>query len=382
MTESKTTSEDKYVSANPFLLPVHGATAYGCAAVAAPRPFPSWQLRNKVENVSGDGLPVQQSLSFYNIKPEDKYLHSRTRYEPEFIDYIKRTSKQFLKFQSSDGVFMTPYKHRWERSYRKAILAKLYQLQIWAKRHGLECGMLSLTSAQRGYSDIEILERYKNSWAKLQDILHKMGYQHFMLYEPHKSGVPHQHAMIFGDCSKENMERLEKLYVDKYGMSDGIVDENGKQHAFDFSPGLKDNPVVESVVNYLMKYLSKTVVSDITHSESLVRFHSLFYHTHSRLWSSSRFISFVMRKIKIQPNKTPAPIDFVLIDETEIYNRAMSNSFPCKYQTIKGIRYKYELLPFEIKPKYERKYDAYQDNHSIRKFFMRWEDLISLLEDI
>ena len=194
----------------------------------------------------------------------------------KFEDYIKRTAEQSFIFISSDSSYVVPYKHRWELSYRKGIMAKLYQLQIWAQRHNMTCGMLSLTSAQTGYSDIEILNRFRDSWALFQDNLHKMGFQVFRLYEPHKSGVPHMHVLIFGDCSEKNISRLEGLWHEKYEMGE-------KYNDFSFSPGLRDNPQLKSVVNYLMKYLSKTVISDFLDNPSLMRFHSLFFHTGARM---------------------------------------------------------------------------------------------------
>jgi hypothetical protein len=296
-----------------------------------------------------------------NFDEIDKYhrYHSPKRYQDEFIEYIKRTSDMSFNILGKDINFQIPYKHRWEKSYRKGILRQMYQLDSWAKRHRLICGMLSLTSAQTGFTDIEILERLKESWSKLADNLRVMGFLYFALYEPHESGVPHMHVMIFGgliEAEQKNVEagistfseimsakiaRLDNLWHKRYEMGAEGID-------FKYSAGLREN--INSIVNYLMKYLSKTIISDILNNPALVRFHSLFFETGSRMFSSSRYLSYVMRRIKV----TSMQIDAIFCENREIYNRSDSSSVPSKYQTVAGVRKKYDLLPFEIKSKIER----------------------------
>jgi hypothetical protein len=280
---------------------------------------------------------------------------SSKRYQDKFVEYIKRTSQMFFNIIGADIDIQIPYKHRWEKSYRKGFLRKMYQLDIWAKGHHLTCGMISLTSAQTGFTDIEILERFKESWSKFADNLRIMGFLYFVLYEPHESGLPHMHAMIFGDCSPEKIIRLENLWHSHYEMG-------AKDFDFNFKAGLREN--IDSIVNYLMKYLSKTIIIDVLNDPALVRFHSMFFETGGRMFSSSRYLSYVMRKIKI----TSIPIEAIFCDNREIYNRADSKSVPSKYQNIKGVRYKYELLPFEIKSKIERNLPFVPFGHNEQRY--------------
>lgn len=142
----------------------------------------------------------------------------------------------------------------------------MYQLQIWAKRHKLSSGMVSLTCSQSGLTDQEILENLKKAWNKYRHSFDKMGFQYFLLFEPHESGIPHIHIMLFGDMKEDNIKRLRDLWINKYEM--------GNDHAFDFSVDKKE---VENLVNYLMKYMSKTVLTDFQNNEALIRFHSLFW---------------------------------------------------------------------------------------------------------
>lgn len=325
---------------------------------------------------------VAGQLKIDDIEGLIKY-RSPKRYHDKFVEYIKRTSQLCFNIIGADIDLQIPYQHRWEKSYRKGILRKMYQLDIWAKRHHLTCGMLSLTSAQTGFTDIEILKRFKESWSKFADNLRVMGFLYFVLYEPHESGLPHMHIMIFGDCSLDKIARLENLWHTHYEMGAKDID-------FDFKAGLREN--IDSIVNYLMKYLSKTIISDVLNDPALVRFHSMFFETGGRMFSSSRYLSYVMRKIKI----TSIPIDAIFCDNREIYNKADSKSVPSKYQNIKGVRYKYELLPFEIKSKIERNLpfvpfghneQRYKENGQLKcislnnsfKNFSSWFDLMNYI---
>jgi hypothetical protein len=185
----------------------------------------------------------------------------------DFSKYIDDTSKTFFDIFFSDGsVKRVPYKHRWEANYKKSILSKLYQLQAWAKRHKLSCGMISLTCSQSNLTDQEILDNLKKAWNTYRHTFDKMGFQYFLIYEPHESGIPHIHIMLFGDMKEDNINRLRDLWINKYEM--------GNEHAFDFSVDKKE---VENLVNYLMKYMSKTVLTDFEANEGLIRFHSLFW---------------------------------------------------------------------------------------------------------
>lgn len=361
MSESSLISKDKSVSL------IGECQDLTCPGVS---PGSSWPINNKVESSVDFGISeLSKNLDASN----QEGLESRddpVRYKKAFKTYLLKTSRQTMEVYLDDGTsFTAPYKHRWENSYRKGILRKLYQAEIWAKRHKLTCGMLSLTSFQTGFTDIEVLDRFREAWSKFVDTLEKMGYLYYKLFEPHKSGVPHLHAMIIGDCSPENIERLERLWHEKYAM--GL-----KDYDFKFSKGLKGNPEVRSLVNYLMKYLSKTILSDILGDPSLVRFHSLFHHTGARMWSCSHYFSYIMRKAKTSFVK----VDRILLNDSVIYDSKTSKSFPCKYQTIKGVKYKYELLPFEIKSKVQRViFDCWVDNYAVRQWFKSMDEAVCLI---
>jgi len=350
-------------------------------------------------------LPLS-SLSAQDIQSA---ITSPSWYQADFIDYLNRTASLTMDFvgvlhDGSTKAFRTPYKHRWENSYREGVLAKFYQLEHWAKRHKMHAGMISLTTAQRGFTDLQILERLKVSWAKLADSAQKMGFLFFDLYEPHASGVPHMHAVLMGGLTEvesihvskihgalaremkrseiyfKKIKRLESLWHDKYQNGLAGID-------FVYSEGIRDNENIKHIASYLMKYLSKTVVTDILDNPALIRFHSLFYETGGRLFSSSRYLSFVMKRIFHKASSFQ--LDLIEISGNSIYDRSVTPHIPSIRRVTNGLRYKreldslidqlalsefysemkpclfvygstspasfkYELLPFEVRHKFER----------------------------
>jgi hypothetical protein len=270
----------------------------------------------------------------------------------------------------------------------------MYQLETMLRRRGLKCGMITLTSAQTGFEDIEVLKRFKVSWSKFSDNLRIMGFLYFVIYEPHESGMPHMHVLIVGgltekeqtnvdagislssDIMDAKIKRLEHLWHEHYDMGAEGID-------FDYSAGWREG--IESITNYMMKYLSKTVISDFKNDPGLLRFHSLFWDLGVRMFSCSRYLSRVMCKIRV----VAIVIDKITVDYRVLYDRETSCAFPCKYQQFsrdklkkmvdhanslaghiekinyadieynhkvfnKFVRCKYKLLPFEIKSKIER----------------------------
>lgn len=218
------------------------------------------------------------------------YQYRVTQFEKYLSDVNKKIFRFFFK---DDTIFNVPYKHRWSEQYKKSILAKMYQLDEWAKRRKLDIAMVSLTTAQDGLTDNQILDNLKESWDLLRQTISKEHYQYFMLYEPHKSGVPHIHVLLFGKIKETDIKRLEKLWRDKYCM--------GNDHSFKATIDKKE--VINSVVNYLMKYLGKTVKGDKTFTPSELRFHSLFWETGYRMWSSTGYLTFVMGMIRKKSEK-------------------------------------------------------------------------------
>lgn len=154
--------------------------------------------------------------------------------------------------------------HRWTTAYRKKLLAKLYRLDEYIRDNPSAVTLMTLTT----YHDLKYREGddsprlsipeafgvLKVSWKKLSMIIRKKmpGTEYIWIVEPQKSGYPHLHIVLFADVS--------------IGMQDGIKKQWAKYQAGDYEHGAQfeirqPEDSIESLRNYLMKYIAKGFVS-------------------------------------------------------------------------------------------------------------------------
>jgi hypothetical protein len=194
----------------------------------------------------------------------------------QFLEYLRTTSKCSFRLygvvdDQTDDRYMTDvqkdieYIHRFTPTYRRAVLSKFYQLEDWHELNPSPITMLSLTTYQAGsYSrsvkgkDITIPESFellKTSWGVL-----RMAIRYYLpsipfcwIMEPHETGYPHLHVVIFTDVTKGTQEALKRLWAEKYEA--GSLD-----HGADFAVS-KPEQSIQSIRNYLMKYVAKGFTS-------------------------------------------------------------------------------------------------------------------------
>ena len=200
------------------------------------------------------------------------------------------------------------YVHRWTAIYRKAILSKFYQLQDWWEKNPTPITLLSLTTYQdlkyRQNDDSprlsieEGFDTLKKGWRWLSVWLRKwypdIEYVHIM--EPHRSGYPHMHVILFGDLPVSAQEDIRRLWSEKYKAG-------SFEHGVDFSIRSPDNGI-KSIRNYLMKYIQKTLINGKTGSKfeneinnwtpGELLFNATIKAHKWRLWGASLFLSKVM----------------------------------------------------------------------------------------
>jgi hypothetical protein len=155
--------------------------------------------------------------------------------------------------------------HRWTTAYRKKLLAKLYTLDDYIQENPSAVTLLTLTVYQDGaYSEHvngkkftipESFELLKKSWKKLSMMLRVLlpGTEYIWIVEPHESGYPHLHVVLFTDVTIGMQERIKTLWSAKYQA--GSFD-----HGADFEIRRPDQ-AIESLRNYLMKYIAKGFIS-------------------------------------------------------------------------------------------------------------------------
>ncbi len=209
-----------------------------------------------------------------------------------------------------DIVITLPYTHRWKEEYRRGVLAKFYQLEDWHKQNPTPITMLTLTTYQDGdYSravlgdELTIPESFgllKNSWVYLR---HAIRYylpdtSWCWIMEPHKSGYPHLHTVLFSDVTIGVQQSIKKLWAEKYKAG-------SYEHGIDFTANRSDTSI-QSIRNYLMKYVAKSFTStgskfgEDTWSAGELVFNALAWKNRWRFFGASRDLCKVMAYDKVK----------------------------------------------------------------------------------
>lgn len=251
--------------------------------------------------------PAKNDSPFYEIEFGEELKEIPAKYRTDvlnFIGYIEE--KKNITFEAKFRNKNTgeekirekpiPYVHRWTAVYRRAILAKFYQLEYALGDNVDGVSMLTLTVSQRGKDPEEclfILKKYYNLLFKLLRKLYGTN-DYFYVLEPHKTGYPHMHVFYLRSFSAAEQAHIRSIWSDFYGVADYDVGVNFSE------PRASDNGnftagSIARVRGYLMKYISKGL-----HSESMkpaeLLFNALLKKTRSRLWGCSRRFSQIMKK--------------------------------------------------------------------------------------
>lgn len=236
----------------------------------------------------------------------------------QFREYLRRTEQmRFIAHGERQGEGGTQevtteldYVHRWTPLYKKAVLAKFYQLETWIKDHPCDVTMITLTTYQDGKYSIEqkgelttIPESFallKKGWDNLRKKLRKTHPEvdYVWIMEPHKTGYPHIHVAYFGKISPHEQTRLKNLWQ-KWGIGD-------KDHGLDFNEKTSKESV-KSIRNYLMKYMVKGFApekSDEFWTTAETVFNALTWKNHWRLFGTTKNLTQVMKKHDKMENDT------------------------------------------------------------------------------
>jgi hypothetical protein len=234
-----------------------------------------------------------------------------------FLSYLSRTAACSFKIYGEgcdvDGTFdiekRIEYIHRWTDIYRCSVLAKFYQLENWLKEHPSSVTMLTLTTYQDGQYSATVkgeivtipqsFDTLKTSWKRLRMALRQYlpNNRYVWIMEPHKTGYPHLHIIIFDDVNKETQDIIRRLWSKKYKAGSA-------EHGIDFTIKTPDESI-RSIRNYLMKYVAKGFYStgskfgerDTWGTGELV-FNALVWKHKWRIFGASRALSKVMHHIK------------------------------------------------------------------------------------
>lgn len=223
-------------------------------------------------------------------------------------DYLVAKDGQYLVMEDreSGDMLVLPHSHRFTADYRKRTYARLkcverHVTQVWDG--DVPTTLLTLTAPHKDENGQyrpfdEVLKDIKEGWNKLRRVIRRetegVKTEYLAVYEPHATGYPHLHVLIFGVARESLGEKVTDYWVDRYV-------EGASRDAQDVTVKRGRSVDLESPAAYIMKYLSKTLAreseSHDTALESLpsisgfLPFSALMWATDSRTYSMSEGLS-------------------------------------------------------------------------------------------
>jgi hypothetical protein len=258
------------------------------------------------------GSPLRPSPSHRVIRPDEKPTSLGSyRISQRFVKYLNDTKEYVFRLIGTDNtgevVKKVPYIHRWTRIYQKSILAKFYKLDDWMKDNPGVVSMFTLTTYQgsiSGFNDGSYSEKIKGhrlsidecfdilkeSRTKLLDAIRNKypGINYVWILEPHKTGFPHCHLVIFKEFTESEQNAIKTLWSCKYQA--GSIDRGIK-----ITSKNSDESIL-SIRNYLMKYMSKQFGTGEPWTDAELLFNAMIWETGTRMWGASKDLTAIMRK--------------------------------------------------------------------------------------
>lgn len=249
-------------------------------------------------------------------------------------DYTEAKENRVLLLEEQDegDILVLPHNHRFKEAYRKMTYAKLKAAERHIKRRwGDTCPttLLTLTARQKTAdgeprAPAEVLKELAGGWDKLRRVLYRetkgVQTEYMAVWEPHQSGYPHLHILLFGTARPSLGEKVRGLWSEKYGIGD--------KEAQDAEIRKGRSAQIDNPAAYVMKYLSKTLVrggektdngncDDIETAESMPGsggyelFSALLWATGKRHYSMSEGLTAAIQNDRDRPDEFGGNWEFV-----------------------------------------------------------------------
>lgn len=212
----------------------------------------------------------------------------------------KENASLVLEEKETEEVRVLPYNHRWTSEYRSMLYARLKEAERCLERkYGdpIPTTLLSLTAHQTDENGEprppgKVLDDLVDGWEKFRKAIDRAteGFdtEYIKVIEPHESGYPHLHVAIFGKADPTLADKIQELWVEKYGIGNSEAHENA------VSVGRGRSAQLQSMASYVMKYLSKTTVRQSGEKQQVEGYHAfsaLLWVTGKRQFSMSGWLS-------------------------------------------------------------------------------------------
>ena len=245
-----------------------------------------------------------------------------------WYDYLDAKENQMLVMeeQESGDHLVVPHEHRWSSGYRSRTYARLkaaerYVTAKWGD--AVPTTMLTLTAPHNDQSGearpfTAVLDDIKEGMDKARHVVRRetegIETEYLAVLEPHATGYPHVHLLVFGVASESLGEKVADYWTNRYV-------EGASRDAQDVAAVRGRDAQLSSPAAYLMKYLSKSLARDgndgMTDRESLPtvagydEFSALMWATGKRTYSMSEGLSAAVADSGPEPDETPGEWEYI-----------------------------------------------------------------------
>jgi len=230
-----------------------------------------------------------------------------------FEDYLAAKEGQVLAFedQNTGDYLVLPHEHRWSSTYRRRTYARLkaaerYVIDKWDG--GVPTTLLTLTAPHNDENGDprpfeSVLSDLKDGWDKARRVIRRetegVETEYLAVFEPHGSGYPHLHVVLFGVARPSIGRKVQQYWVDRYV-------EGASADAQDCEVSRGRGVDLSEPAAYVMKYLSKSLARDgeaeQTALEAMptvhgyVEFSALMWATGNRTYSMSQGLTAAIKE--------------------------------------------------------------------------------------
>ena len=237
-------------------------------------------------------------------------------------DYLAEKENQMLVMEDNEqgDLLVVPHTHRWDPQYRRRTYARLKAAERFVEaKYGqpVPSTMLTLTAPHKdesgNYRPFEaVLRDLKEGWSKARHVIKRetegVDTEYLAVYEPHGTGYPHLHVLVFGVARPSLGEKVADYWTERYV-------EGASREAQNVTVKRGRSAQLENPAAYLMKYLSKTLARDQgeepTALESIPSvagyrgFSALMWATEKRTYSMSEGLTEAVAESAPEPDSEP-----------------------------------------------------------------------------
>jgi len=243
-------------------------------------------------------------------------------------DYLdaKENQSLILEDKESGDLLAVPHTHRWSPEYREKLYARLkaaerHVLAKWGEE--VPTTMLTLTAPHNDESGdarpfTAVLDDLKDGLDKARHVIRRetegIETEYLAVLEPHATGYPHVHILVFGVASESLGEKVVDYWANRYV-------EGASRDAQDVKAIRGRDAQLRSPAAYVMKYLSKTLAreggDETTDREcepsiaGYAEFSALMWATGKRTYSMSGGLTEAISEEAPESEPTPGDWEYI-----------------------------------------------------------------------